>query len=124
MKDSIRRKLEKLDERFEEISRLLSDPGVIGRQNQFRELSMEYSRLGQLVERYRRFVALEGDVGIAQELKADKDPATRALGEEELEQLSPRLARRGARAAAPAGAEGSARRQQHLPRDPRRHRRR
>ena len=46
MKDSIRRKLEKLDERFEEISRLLSDAGVIARQNQFRELSMEYSRLG------------------------------------------------------------------------------
>jgi len=28
MKDSIRRKLEKLDERFEEISRLLSDAAV------------------------------------------------------------------------------------------------
>ena len=48
MKDSIRRKLEKLDERFEEISRLLSDPGVISRQNDFRELSMEYSRLRAL----------------------------------------------------------------------------
>ena len=36
MKDSLRRKLEKLDERFEEISRLLADPGVISRQNQFR----------------------------------------------------------------------------------------
>ena len=47
MKDSIRRKLEKLDERFEEISRLLSDAGVIARQNQFRELSMEYARLGR-----------------------------------------------------------------------------
>jgi len=45
MKDSIRRKLEKLDERFEEISRLLSDPDVISRQNQFRELSMEYAKL-------------------------------------------------------------------------------
>ena len=32
MKDSIRRRLEKLDERFEEISRLLSDPGVIATQ--------------------------------------------------------------------------------------------
>ena len=52
MKDSIRRKLEKLDERYEEISRLLSDAGVISRQNQFRELSMEYARLGPLVERY------------------------------------------------------------------------
>jgi len=92
LKDSIRRKLEKLDERFEEISRLLSDPGVIGRQNQFRELSMEYSRLSPLVERYRRFVALEADLEIAEELKLDKDPSTQAMGQEELESLTPRLA--------------------------------
>ena len=92
MKDSIRRKLEKLDERFEEISRLLSDPGVIGRQNQFRELSMEYSRLSPLVERYRRFVALEADLEIANELKLDKDPSTQAMGQEELESLTPRVA--------------------------------
>src|SRR5277367_4932969 len=91
MKDSIRRKLEKLDERFEEISRLLSDAGVISKQNQFRELSMEYSRLEDLVARYRRFLSLEGDAATARELAADKDPATRAMGEEELAELSPRL---------------------------------
>src|SRR5277367_4706895 len=91
MKDSIRRKLEKLDERFEEISRLLSDAGVIGRQNQFRELSMEYARLGPLVDRYRRFVALEGDAAIAHELAEDSDPATKNLGEEELAELNPRI---------------------------------
>src|SRR5712671_4284523 len=84
MKDSIRRKLEKLDERFEEISRLLSDAGVIARQNQFRELSMEYSRLGPLVERYRRF--------IARELASGADAETRAMGEEELADLAPRIA--------------------------------
>jgi peptide chain release factor 1 len=91
MKDSIRRKLERLDERFEEISRLLSDAGVISKQNQFRELSMEYSRLGDLVERYRRFLSLEGDAATAKELAADKDPATRAMGEEELADLAPRI---------------------------------
>jgi len=91
MKDSIRRKLEKLDERFEEISRLLSDAGVISKQNQFRELSMEYSRLEDLVRRYRRFLALEGDAATARELAADKDAATRAMGEEELAELTPRL---------------------------------
>ena len=91
MKDSIRLKLEKLDDRFEEISRLLSDAGVIGRQNQFRELSMEYARLGPLVERYRRFVALEGDAAIAHELAEDADPATKDLGEEELLDLNPRI---------------------------------
>src|ERR1700684_1431992 len=92
MKDSLRTKLEKLDERFEEISRLLSDPGVIGRQNQFRELSMEYSKLTPLIDRYRRFVALEAAVAIAPELAADKDAATRAMGEEELSDLAPRIA--------------------------------
>ena len=73
MKDSIRHKLEKLDERFEEISRLLSDPSVISRQNQFRELSMEYSRLGPLVGRYRGYVALEGDIATAVELAMDEE---------------------------------------------------
>src|SRR3981189_1191104 len=92
MKDSIRRKLEKLDERFEEISRLLSDAGVIGRQNQFRELSMEYSRLGPLVERYRRFTALERDLGFARELASGEDAETKAMGEEELADLAPRIA--------------------------------
>jgi peptide chain release factor 1 len=91
MKDSIRRKLEKLDERFEEIGRLLSDAGVISRQNQFRELSMEYSKLEDLVGRYRRFVALEGDAATARELASDSDPSTRAMGEEELADLNPRL---------------------------------
>ncbi|MGO9515348.1 MAG: peptide chain release factor 1 [Steroidobacteraceae bacterium] len=81
MKDSIRRKLEKLDERFEEISRLLAEPGVIARQDQFRELSMEYARLGPLIDRYRAFVALEGDAAIARELAM----------EEELTQLAPRV---------------------------------
>ena len=73
MKDSIRRKLEKLDERFEEISRLLSDPGVISNRNQFRELSMEYDKLGTVVERYRGYVALEGDVQTAVELDMDEE---------------------------------------------------
>jgi len=91
MKDSIRRKLEKLDERFEEISRLLSDAGVIARQNQFRELSMEYSRLEPLIDRYRRFMALEADLAIANELASDKDAETKGMGEEEISELAPRI---------------------------------
>lgn len=73
MKDSIRRKLEKLNERFEEISRLLSEPGVISRQNQFRELSMEYAKLGPLIAGYRGYIALEGDVATAVELAMDEE---------------------------------------------------
>src|SRR5258707_14313283 len=92
MKDSIRRKLEKLDERYEEISRLLSDAGVISRQNQFRELSMEYSKLGPLVDRYRRFIALERDFGFARELASGEDAEATAMSEEELAALEPAIA--------------------------------
>ena len=75
MKDSIRAKLEKLSERFEEISRLLSDPGVIARQNQFRELSMEYSKLTPVIDRYHQFIALEADAATARELEMDEEQA-------------------------------------------------
>src|ERR1700674_4819659 len=92
MKDSIRRKLEKLDERFEEISRLLSDAGVIARQNQFRELSMEYSSVRPLVERYPSFIALERVLSFARELASGQDADTKAMGEEELSDLAPRFA--------------------------------
>jgi peptide chain release factor 1 len=91
MKDSIRQKLEKLNERFEEIGRLLSDAEVISRQNQFRELSMEYAKLREVVDRYRHFVALEGDAAIAGEMASDPDPATRAMGEEELADIRPQI---------------------------------
>ena len=73
MKDSIRRKLQKLDERHEEIGRLLSEPDVIGRQNQFRDLSMEYARLGPVVDRYRGFLALEEDLATARELAMEEE---------------------------------------------------
>ena len=45
MKESIKNRLETVRERFEEVSGLLSDPDVIGDQNQFRDLSREYAKL-------------------------------------------------------------------------------
>jgi peptide chain release factor 1 len=91
MKDSIRRKLEKLDERHEEIGRLLSEPDVIARQNQFRDLSMEYSRLGPLVERYHGFLALEGDLATARELEMEDELKELGLRVDAEEQALQRL---------------------------------
>ena len=38
MRDSIRRRLERLAERYEEVGRLLADPALPGRSDRFREL--------------------------------------------------------------------------------------
>ena len=50
MKESIRQRLEKLADRFEEVGRLLAGDSVAGGSQQFRELSMEYARLEPLAE--------------------------------------------------------------------------
>ena len=59
MKDSIRTRLEKMTDRFEEVGRLLAAPEIAGGSQQFRDLSMEYSRLQPLAERFEAFRALE-----------------------------------------------------------------
>ena len=93
MKDSIRRKLEKLAERLEEVSHLLADPGVIADTNKFRELSMEYSRLEPVVTRYNAYLELLAERKSAQEMAEGADNELRELGREELGSLNARLER-------------------------------
>src|ERR1041385_9178140 len=52
VKDSIRLRLEKMVDRYEEIGRSLADPAVIGRQREFRELSVEYARLTPVAQKF------------------------------------------------------------------------
>jgi peptide chain release factor 1 len=92
MKDAIRQRLEKMDDRFEEVGRLLADPQVTGRSQQFRDLSMEYARLQPLAERFRGYRGLERDLAAAQEMLEDRDAAMRTLGEEEVARVRERLA--------------------------------
>ena len=87
MKASIRQKLEKTTERFEEVGRLLADPGISGGSQEFRELSMEYSRLEPVAAAYRNYVGLVSQSDAARELAADADPAMREMGAEEVRHL-------------------------------------
>ncbi len=83
MKESIRQRLERITDRFEEVGRLLAAPETAGRSQQFRDLSKEYARLQPLTDRYRDLRRLESELAAAQELRADADASIRALGEEE-----------------------------------------
>jgi peptide chain release factor 1 len=92
MKASIRQKLEKTAERFEEVGRLLSDPQIAGGSQEFRELSMEYSRLEPVAAAFGSYVDLAAQSAAARELAGDSDPAMRDMGEEEVRRLEGRLA--------------------------------
>ena len=92
MKASIRQKLEKTAERFEEVGRLLADPALAGGSDTFRELSMEYSRLQPVAAGFREHVDLESQLAAARELSEDSDPAMREMGVEETHRLADLLA--------------------------------
>ncbi|MGO9802297.1 MAG: peptide chain release factor 1 [Steroidobacteraceae bacterium] len=84
MKETLRQRLDKLADRFEEVGRLLASDGVAGGSQQFRELSVEYARLEPLAQRYRAYRDLERDLAAASDMSEDSDPGMRSLGAEEV----------------------------------------
>ncbi|MDJ0794914.1 MAG: peptide chain release factor 1 [Woeseiaceae bacterium] len=90
MKDSIRLKLESVRDRFEEIAGLLADPEIIADQNQFRDLSKEYSRVEPVVKSFRQYEVVLDDIAAAEEMVNDADEDVREMGAEELASLEER----------------------------------
>ncbi|HTQ36133.1 MAG TPA: peptide chain release factor 1 [Steroidobacteraceae bacterium] len=94
MKASLRLKLEKTADRFEEVGRLLADPSLPGSSPEFRGLSMEYARLEPVAAGFRAYTELEAQQAAAQGLAADADPSMREMGREEESRLAPLLQER------------------------------
>jgi peptide chain release factor 1 len=96
MKDSIRQKLERAEQRLEEVGSLLADPEVLGNSQRFRELSVEYSRLAPTAAAFNEYRRLERELATVQALLTEDDSAMRELGEEELAAVRSAIAARDA----------------------------
>jgi peptide chain release factor 1 len=94
MKDSIRQKLEKAEQRLEEVGSLLAEPDVLGNSQRFRDLSVEYSRLSPTATSFSEYRRLEQELSTVQAMLTDSDAAMRALGEEEITAVRAAMARR------------------------------
>ncbi len=88
---SIATKLQVLTERHQELGSMLSSPEVLGRSDQFRELSKEYSDLRSIVECFSRYQKLQEAYQSAQSLLTDPDAALRELAQEDIQQLSQQI---------------------------------
>lgn len=79
-------KLEKIEARFEEITRKLGEPAVVADQGKFQPLAKEHSELAPIVEAFRAYKdtlkVIEEDERVLREEGQDED--LRALAEEEL----------------------------------------
>lgn len=85
MKESIKRKLDSISERFEEISGLLSLPETINDQDQFRQLTMEYAQIEPVVQAYSRYEGVLDEIESTKELLNDDDDEVQQLAKSELE---------------------------------------
>jgi peptide chain release factor 1 len=89
MTPTLRRKLEALAERREEIERLLADPGVIADNDRFRKLSREFAQLQPVASALDDEAAAKRDLAAAEALR--HDPEMRELADEEIATATARL---------------------------------
>jgi peptide chain release factor 1 len=85
-------RLEQLEERYEELSRQLSDPAIVNDQENYRKVSKTHRDMEDTVEKFRQYRAIKQGIGDAKTMLLESDAEIRAMAEEELAQLEPRLA--------------------------------
>lgn len=85
MKKSLELKLQHMLERFQEVSRLLSEASVIADQDQFKALSKEYAQLDPVANCYQLYLEAQENLVSLQELIAGEDKELALMAEEEIE---------------------------------------
>lgn len=91
MKESIRFKLEKLADRYEELAALMSSPEIISNQEVFRSHSKEYAELEPVVEVFSAYNSAEEDFAEAKIMAEDSDPDMREMAAEEYKDAKQRI---------------------------------
>ena len=66
-------KLEGVEARYEELNKQISDPEVIARQNEWKQLMKEHSEISEVVAKYREYKKVQKDLEDAKEMLNDKE---------------------------------------------------
>lgn len=84
-------KLDKIEERYEELSRKIADPEVIADYSRWREYVKAHAEMEEVVYTYREYKKVSRDIENAEMLlREENDPELRDLAAEELELLKER----------------------------------
>lgn len=87
------KKLDAVAEKYDELTRLLSDPAVAGNHQQYQKYSRERSEIEDVVTHYRAYRDILKQIREAEEITKDKkvDADLREMAESELKELRPRI---------------------------------
>lgn len=93
MKPSVEKKLQMMQERCEEVKKLLSDPDVVNDLNRYRELSKEYAHLSPFIAHYDDYHhQLKAKQEAETMLQEEADSELQQLAKQEIKQTEDQLA--------------------------------
>jgi peptide chain release factor 1 len=85
-------RLQAVEDRYDRLNELLSDPEVISDTNKLREYSKEQSDIQETVSTYRQYKVIREQLREAKEMLEDKlDPEMKEMVKEEVHELEPKL---------------------------------
>ena len=87
MNITIKKRLDLLKDRMEELNVLLSDPNIVSDHGNFRKLSIELSEIEPVVNQYTLCRAVNTETEQALSMLEDPDPSIRRLAQDELSRL-------------------------------------
>ena len=82
-------KLQAIEERFFYLEEKLSDPEVVTDIKKFTKINKEYKELKQVVDVYREYRTLLGNIETSEEMLRDPDPEMKEMARMELDELIP-----------------------------------
>ncbi len=84
-------KLDQIEARYEDLGRQLGEPALLADQKKFQAVAKQHRDLEPTVDKFREYRKLRDSIAEAKAMAADSDPDVRAMAEEELAELEPKL---------------------------------
>jgi len=84
-------RLDQIEVRYEDLGKQLSDPTLVNDQKKFQATAKQHRDLEPVVEKFREYRSLKTAIGDAKAMLAETDADLRAMAQEELAELEPRL---------------------------------
>ncbi len=84
-------KLQGVEERFNKVEQLLSDPEILKNRSEYEKFSKEHAQLNKIVTIYREYKKIKQGLLESTDLLDDRDPEIKALAKEEILELEQQL---------------------------------
>jgi peptide chain release factor 1 len=84
-------RLDQLEARYEDLGQQMSDPTLVQDQKKFQAIAKQHRTMEPTVEKFREYRKVKDGIAEAKAMLADSDPDVKAMAQEELNMLEPRL---------------------------------